>query len=310
MPHRAYLAFLAQENVMNLPDPLLDPEFLRELKEANHHVYYNSSFGFLNAHRGFRPGKIHTMIGVSGGGKSTLVRSIFLDFLKANPKKKVFVWLSEEEKMDLVKEIANTTYSEDHNCLSRLFIFSEIDNPTLETGAQITRVLDAKIREHQPDLVLFDNITTSIAYNDCTAKEQMIFSNSLKRTASGHNVPIFVVGHTGKNVGAYYDKIIKSDDIRGSSNIVNLSHYFYVMQSFFCDQENYSFVSIDKSRGHGIENKRFYIQYDPRQRIITQDKPISFEDFKLIYKGRDRLDSKDKAVENFNPLKKQPGIWK
>jgi ABC-type proline/glycine betaine transport system ATPase subunit len=68
-------------------------------------VHAHSKLGFLNAHNGLRRGSLHLVLGTTGGGKSTLVRTVLRDIIfNADNQLSVGVWLSEETVEDYKRQ--------------------------------------------------------------------------------------------------------------------------------------------------------------------------------------------------------------
>src|SRR5688500_17169047 len=66
-------------------------------------IHFPSTLNHLRDHNGFRPGELHSLVGVKGGGKSTVFRSWICECL--HNEKRVFVRLSEEKSQDYLDEI-------------------------------------------------------------------------------------------------------------------------------------------------------------------------------------------------------------
>ena len=98
---------------------MLTHEEINLWKERAGKTFFPSTFQFLLSHNGWRNGKVHTFLGVSHGGKSTLVRTLVIDALCA--KKKVGLVLSEETKVDFLVEFFYAKFDEDLD--NKLFNF-------------------------------------------------------------------------------------------------------------------------------------------------------------------------------------------
>ena len=239
-----------------------------------------TSFAFLNQHNGFRPGKLHAFIGTTGGGKSTLMRSILIDALKLNPDKRVGVYLSEESKDDLR---ACMSLIEGVN-MDGAVVISEIDSKK-----EALSVFKDLIATSHFDLIFIDNITTSLHYNDQKPDKQFQFVQSLKELASKSRVPIVMIAHTAAGVSDNMGRLINENDIRGSKSVVNLCEYLYILQRFKAGQTFFPTVTIKKSREFAIDKSLFWLKYEKAQMIYSGDLYLSFEDFKKIYKNRNAL---------------------
>lgn len=246
-------------------------------------IWNGSRFGFLNSHNGLRPGKLHTMMGVSGGGKSTMIRSMIRDFAfcKENTDKRMMVWLSEESVEDFRVEFSRSGL--DHERLVSISIFSELDEQMTPTKFQEILVNQA------PAVLLYDNITTSSFYADRTIRDQNRFCQWMKKLTKTENIATVMIAHTGANVNDSMNRLIEMNDIRGSKAIVNLSEFFYILQRFQLKESFFPTITISKSRGQDVVNRIYKLDYDKHFRSYTGDVAIDFEKFKKMFNERNRL---------------------
>lgn len=258
----------------------------RMLIDENEHVYFNSTFNFLNAHNGFRKGNIHTFIGTSHGGKSTLIRSIIIDILCNTSKPKILLWLSEESRLEFLTEFTRGGFRDYED--NQLFIYSEMDDQSSQSGRVLSSIARI-IKENKIDIVLYDNITTGELYMDKQAREQSLAVKSIKRMALNLNIPMIIVAHTGSNINDNNKHLIDMNDIRGSRTLTNVSQFFYIMQAIKIGEIICSTIRVVKHRGQEIENSIFRLKYAGSRRIYAADVPIIFADFKELYKKRDVL---------------------
>tara|TARA_Y100001937_G_scaffold13127_1_gene17141 strand:+ start:6908 stop:7756 length:849 start_codon:yes stop_codon:yes gene_type:complete len=269
------------------------PEYLDALQTYGKECHVESKFAFLRAHNGLRKGNLHVMMGSSHSGKSTLVRSLLLDALDNNPDKTVLLFLSEESTDDFLKEFAETGLR-DEKMLQRLHVISALDGKNISLYE-----LKFMIKEIEPDLFFFDNLTTSDLYADCTPKEQTRLCNELKNLAKEIMIPFFLIVHTGKEIMDNMTRLIEMNDVRGSKSIVNIAEFFYIAQSFHTSEiQRYSrkevsridpTICIKKHRGENVTERLFYMNYCHKKRIYVSDKELEFSAFKEMFKNRNRL---------------------
>jgi hypothetical protein len=258
-------------------------EELNILKSLSAEKHFRSSLNFLNEHNGWRRGKIHTLLGVSHGGKSTMIRTLVRDVVKSlRAKQMVGLYLSEESESEMLIELSHI----DDIDLNRLIIFSEQDYKTKDS-AKLFFIL-GKLCE-KTSIVFLDNITTSRLYADKKISDQTEMALDIKQLAAEKMIPIIIVSHTGKKIGSGYAKMIEMDDIRGCSTLVNISHFFYVLQSFHIGNERHNILRITKNRGQNVENTIYKLFYYTRSRIFGKDEPKSFSEFKEIFRSRNVL---------------------
>jgi len=254
----------------------ISPSTAAGLKRLNDMVQNKTDLPFLLEHSGLRNSKLHTILSSTGAGKSTLIRTILLDFLKLN-EGKVLLWLSEETISDFR---TSASYMSDVEELSgRVVVFSEIDYRNEDDGELLKGL--SKKHNHYLDLfkkkiaegyslIIFDNATTSDLYTE-NIITQVDMANEIKRASSKCPCPIIVVAHTAKN-----EKIKKlifdADSIRGSAKITQISEYIYCLQTIQTDTGRKSFLIIEKSRNHAIKNKLYILIYDEEQKIYNKSK--------------------------------------
>jgi hypothetical protein len=252
-------------------------------EKSTREVHFSSKLGFLNAHNGFRRGCLHLLIGTTGGGKSTLVRTILRDliFNKENDAH-IGIWLSEETVSDYKAQIAAGMPS--HERLLKTEAISELDVNASEM------MLIEWLEMVRPDVVLFDNITTSKFYMDKRPAEQAAFATRIKGLSKKLNIAMVVVAHTDASVSDSQKGLISINQIRGSKTICNLAEFAYVLQRFAVGDGFFPTIRVVKSRSQNLIHGLYMLKYDDRLRSYTEDNPINFEKFKEVYAQRNRLD--------------------
>lgn len=254
-------------------------------------VYIASTMQFLVNHHGWRPKCVHTLIGASGGGKSTMVRTILRDFLfnkdNATARMKVCVWLSEETVDEFRRELSFGI--PEHERLFDAHLISEMDMSGKNSQDKKT-ILTETIAQIQPALFLFDNITTSALYQELTSREQANFCAYIKHLTTKSNMATLLVAHTGAEIHDGITRMINHNDVRGSKGIVNISQFIYILQTFKVRGGKHPFLFIDKARGQHPDSSVFYLEYNKALRAFSKDRPTDFEKFKEVFNARDRLD--------------------
>jgi KaiC/GvpD/RAD55 family RecA-like ATPase len=264
-------------------------EQIGELKEKSKKVFFKSSFSFLNCHRSYRPGAMHLLIGVSGGGKSTATRSLMLDVIEENPDKKVLIWLSEESKEDYFTEFAQDEII-DFKVFENMTIISEIDIIKKYGDikpSDLFKNLEVQIPNY--DIVFLDNITTSNFYAHGNPREQTQVVLKLKGFCSANKKPLVIMAHTAGGVTENNTKILDPNDIRGNKTIVNVSEFLYILQMFQIGESRCSTIRIQKHRSQNVDNRFYRFVYSSMRRRYTHDVRIQFSEFKKLFKMRDQL---------------------
>ena len=267
--------------------------------ESNKKFFY-SAFDFLNNHNGWRNGCLHTFLGTTGAGKSTLVRTLIVDAIQSIQERKqdskILIILSEETRIDFLTEIALVNFKVD---LNRLVIFSELE--ALQEYKQKEIVLSQLrllISEENISLAFYDNITTSVFYEGATVKEQSQYVLNLKSLAIEKNIPLAVIAHTGAQVSDNFHRLIEPNDIRGTKTLVNTSQFLYIMQRFIEDKtdaqgkstpEITQTLRVTKHRGQDMRSTLYILRYIAKARVYGCDDILPFSDLKEIFKRRNKL---------------------
>lgn len=249
---------------------------------------YPSRFGFLREINGLRPKYLTGLLGISGGGKSELLKAIMADSAKVGP---ILSWLSEEPKnayhpgviaaatVNQGTELGNIRYTEE---LSQKAKFLKIQRP--EEVKKI--VLDAII-ESGAKAFFIDNLTTSSLYAERTPSFQQGVISSLNEIASELEIPVLYALHTSAGVDINFKGIIEGENVRGSKQSYMQASYFFVMQTIAVGKFLYTFVKIRKHRNQAPEEKLFRLNF--QNGVYISDVAISFSDFKQIFKTRNTL---------------------
>lgn len=247
-------------------------------------VHFHSGLGFLNSHNGLRRGSMHLILGTTGGGKSTLVRTLIRDLI-FNPKNnlQLGVWLSEETVEDYKRQVAYGMPA--HDRLLSTCAFSE-----LEAKASKKITFFEWLDFYKPDVLIFDNITTSEMYNDLSAKEQGAFAAKLKELTTKYNMATILIAHTDAKATDSMGRLINLTDIRGSKNLPNLVEFAYILQRFEIEESFFPTIRVVKHRSQELLHSLYSLHYDPRLRSFKGDLPIDFKKFKEMYGKRNRLD--------------------
>jgi hypothetical protein len=253
--------------------------FEASLKE----VHFSSTLGFANSTKGFRRGNMHLFIAGTGGGKTTLTRTLLRDLLfQPGPAPIVCVWLS-EESLEEYKALLSMGLPSDDRLLNTM-AFSEQDKP------EATELLFFEWMEmHSPDVLIFDNITTSKFYSDKRPHEQAAFASKLKNVIKKTKCAGLIVAHADSQQTNQKGGLLDINNIRGSKAICNLTEFAYLFQTFKTPKAIYSILRIAKSRSQNVIHDTYLLTYNPLTMSYTSDAAIPFEKFKEVYNERNRL---------------------
>lgn len=253
--------------------------------QENDTQHFKSDFNFLNEHKGWRPGKIHTVVAPTHSGKSTLTRSLIWDFVINNDNRRVFLWLSEESAEDFKTELAKLGLPPE--CTSRLFIVSEQD---IQGEVNTKKMLFAEtLNELMPDIVFFDNVTTSVFYMGQRPEAQGSFANYLKKKCKEENAPFIIIAHSGSDTGMSR-RLIELNDIRGGKDIVNMTEFAYILQRFRVVDPStgkeiyFPTIRLEKHRGYVCQNLLFKLRFNPKTVSFQQDLAIPWQEFKEAFR--------------------------
>lgn len=262
-----------------------------QLIAENKKTFFASKLKFIQQHNGFRPGKLHLLIGQSGGGKSTMARTLLLDAAASLKKnKKILVWLSEETVKEFLTELAFSGVMDHASVLvERMDLYSEKDERNLnKSRLQIMEDMRDLYSQDCYDIFFYDNITTSKIYASLRPTEQDQTADWIKGIASKTNTATILMAHTGSSYSGS-NGLIDHNHIRGSKHIVNLSEYIYILQSITIGSSRYTVLRVDKSRSHEAPEAFFSLGYDRVQKLYTRANSVNFVRFKELFTARNKL---------------------
>lgn len=269
-----------------------DPEELHRRSQNNAtFVLPPCGMSFMDDHYGPRPGCIHTLLGSTGRGKSTLVHSLLTSW---GAKAKILLYLTEESFERVESKLA--LKGDDMSYLTpKLHLVHEQDvaakiNP--KDADSWLRQMRAKIVESECKILILDNLTTSIFYEGQFQNVNTILTG-LRKMAADLEIPVFVVAHTKKGISEATKGLISPDDVRGSASLAMTSDYFYIFYrirktSSFGQPKDSAFVYIGKSRDHDNQDFIYKLDYDPVKKKYFRDAMVNFTMFKDYMKERDR----------------------
>lgn len=256
---------------------------MHESKKTDYKTHYN----FIRAHNGYRKGKIHLAIGPSSGGKSTLTRSLILDFLLSLKFDEfVHVHLSEESEIEFLIEIGSTGLGFDK--IKQIIITSEQDNEYKNENDLFLK-LNESLSNNKVMGLFFDNITTSFCYIDKKTSTQADISLKIKKLCKINNIPIILIAHTGGDSTMASSRLIEMNDIRGGKSLTNIVEFMYILQPIFVENTRYNIIRVVKHRGTTLTNPYFKLEYSSKSKLFTCDTSIEFKEFKGIFNKRNVL---------------------
>jgi archaellum biogenesis ATPase FlaH len=261
-------------------------------QKANEFFIIPSGLKFIDDHFGLRPGCIHTLMGSTGSGKSTVTQSMILEWGR---RIDMLVYLTEESKesfeLKLYEKESSPEYLSPnlHLMHEKELVRAYGDNDF----RSFLRDLEAAVAESKAKILIIDNLTTSAFYDNKLQATGPILSG-LRSIADHYKIAIFIIVHTKKGVSETSKGLMEPDDVRGSATIANTSDYFYIFYRVGATTGSgakiYSnFIYVNKSRFHDTQGNFYRLRYDYRTKRYISDERIGFNEFKNLMKERDRL---------------------
>jgi len=274
---------------------LMTSKEFNDAEKRHQGVFHETRFGFLSSHLGIRPAQNHFLLGTAGCGKSSLCRAIQIDCAKKN---RILIHLS-EEKIEDYKYKLNTQLN-DKSILKNIFIVSENqrDNSFKQGFNSFFSWFEENINEFQPEVIFFDNLTTSYLWTSLGLKGQEEGLVKFNNIAEDTKLSFFHVLHTKKDVtDTTVRNLIQPEDCRGTQQSALMAPYFYVFQNFKNEFGNNATIRVAKSRFHDLAVNRFFgLNYDRGHATYTNDKEIAFNDLKALFQDRYKFNEGKKDV--------------
>ena len=276
----------------------------QELNRAKTETRFHSELEVFKCTNGIRPGEFSVIVAPSGNGKSTLCKTISIEC--ATSKKRCYHLLS-EEVVDVYKAPIASTISKSHltpdeqdEVLNNLFFETMLDwKPEEETLDYLFSYLEDVMNEHAPEMIIFDNFTTSFV-GELNISLQGKAIKMFRKFAAAYDIAIIGVFHTTKG-SDIYKQILSGEDVRGNSTSTNAGSYNYILSTYFRADKPRTFLLLDKARYHSKFNKTFWeLKFHPLLEIFTGCERSSYEEIKELVS----LINKKKA-----PTKKGSREW-
>ncbi|WP_412474158.1 ATP-binding cassette domain-containing protein [Halobacteriovorax sp. YZS-1-1] len=243
---------------------------------------YLSRYYFLNAHYGLRKSQIHVLVGESGKGKSTLLRSIMLDSARFS---NILVLLSEEDS-DTFKYQMNEFAKSDvftkkaSESLQKIKVLSELDNEfdPIRNFSHYFAQIRHFIQSYNIKSLFYDNISTGLFSEEFALQANVL--KEFKKIAIDFNIPVFIISHPKK--GALFSELLlKKDHISGNRCMSTIPENIYTLNACHNLFPKKTYILIDKSRHYSrANNKWFELEYtylNDETGAFTSDKPVTYE---------------------------------
>jgi archaellum biogenesis ATPase FlaH len=283
---------------MRVSNGLMTAQELEDNRIAREEVRFRSTLGVFKATNGLRPGEFTVIVGQQGNGKSSLCKTISMSC--ALNATKCYHLLSEEKSSVYKSSIYNAFNKAANgknvdNFLDKLYFESMLDWEDSEMNlAYFYSYLEEMINEIQPEMIIFDNFTTSFI-GSLPINKQGDVVQALRKMAQVYEIAIIGVFHTAKGTDIY-KKVISGEDVRGNASSTNGGAYNYILSTYFRVDPPRAFLSIDKARYHPEANKTFWeLVYDKELQIFIGDKKVSYDH---VQRTIDEASGKNKTNSN------------
>lgn len=265
---------------------------------------FKSRLSVFSSTKGLRPGELSVVVGPSGNGKSTLCKTISTE--TAINGVKCFHLLSEEKAEIYKVGIASvfekmTSGKNTDSFLQNLLFESMLDWDEKEENLDFFfSYLEAVINTHLPEMVIFDNFTTSFI-GDLHIAQQGVAINRLRKLASSYDIAIVAVFHTSKG-SDLYTKILDGDSVRGHASSTNKGSYNYILSTYFRLKQPRAILFLHKTRYHKETMQTYWeLFFDKDLGIYTSSKQVNYEDVRDIM---------EEAAYKKKAVKKEYSNWK
>lgn len=264
-----------------------------ELKEELKTYFFKTQIPFLKSHYGYRPGLFHIFLGPTGGGKSTLIKTLLLDVVGNLEGRKALLILTEETIKQFHTSMAEI------NCFSpkwmNLIIKTEDDIYQGDDFGAYIHELSEIIDKNKISIVFYDNITTSNYYMDKNPDIQSMFAKRVKNKLCQHyDIPFVLVAHTKSEITTNCNKIIGPEDIRGCKSTSNLAEFLYTLQVVDTPSSRHQFIKRHKGRNYNYDSGFFVLGYNKELKFFDRMEQRDFERFKAVFEERQQLFGKMK----------------
>lgn len=255
------------------------------LRIATTEERFKSRLGVFKCTNGIRPGEFSVFVGGSGSGKSTLCKTISIEC--AINGTKCYHILS-EEKTSVYKGLIAETFDTmtkgkgAEKFLNNLLFESMLDWDHDKNNLEyFLSHLEEVINTHLPEMIIFDNFTTSFI-GDLPINKQGEAIEKLRKMAAVYDIALIGVFHTAKGTDLYA-KILDGDSVRGNASSTNKGGYNYILSTFFRLKKPRAVLFLHKARYHKKFTQTYWeLEFDTTLGIYTHAQQIDYEVVKNI----------------------------
>ena len=269
---------------MTISNGIMTSEDKEQLRTATEEVRFISRLGVFKCTNGIRPGEFSVLVGGSGNGKSTLCKTISIECAIGGTK--CYHLLSEEKtsvyKGTISEAMESATKGSADKYLEKLLFESMLDWGHDKTNINyFFSRLEQVINDHMPEMIIFDNFTTSFL-GDMPINKQGEAIEKLRKIAAFYDIALVGVFHTAKG-SDLYTKILDGDSVRGNASSTNKGGYNYILSTFFRLKKPRAVLFLHKARYHKKFTQTYWeLEFDSILGIYTHAKQIDYETVKDI----------------------------
>lgn len=282
-------------------DSIPSPDKLAQDARLNGVVIWESRFQFLLCHNGLRPSRVHWLLGTTGSGKTTILKSVMGDSAREYP---VLIYTTEEDVKRYGPGILKASPQVPRENLK---FMSEREIPP-DCRSDLKKLLtwfESRIIESGCRLVFMDNLTTSVFFSQrfgIAGQEEAVLK--LSEISERLEVTFFIALHTEKKVTDNMGRLIMGEDCRGTQQSFIKADFFYILQRFEVGNVYHPFIRVVKHRDYEPKERSYLLSY--ANGVYTKDQSVSFDKMNEVFIQRNVLGKQKKESKAvYNNQKKE-----
>lgn len=263
---------------------------IEAVRAAKHEKRFHSRLKLFSITNGIRPRELSVFVGKQGQGKSTLCKTVAIECVISGHK--VYMLLSEEDqavyKSSMNDTLNKMTNFKAHEFVDKIKLESMMDwgNDLLTIQNLLSRI-ESVINEHCPEMIIFDNFSTSFLESLSIAKQGEVIKE-LRNMAKIYDVAMVCVFHTAKGTDQY-KKVLDGEDVRGNATATNAGSYNYIISNYKNGDVIETIVNLDKARYHSGAHKTFWkLEYHKEHEVFSSAEKVEYEYIKEIMNERNK----------------------
>jgi hypothetical protein len=100
---------------------------------------------------------------------------------------------------------------------------------------------------------------------------------------SDSNKPCVIFTHTNATIKAGMKSFIDQNDVRNTKTLVNISEFFYVLQTFVINSNVCTTIRVTKHRGTDIGHKMYGLDYCGKTRTYFYATAMDYKKIKVLF---------------------------